>query len=172
MLPQNDLEMSFPQVWVSQTLRFVQERMVLHGPSAKATTEEVTAAVHICTVAHTEMWEEELGTPEKNGTSCPNLASLFLESICALFCCYRGHGIVNTRNRQISPSPLQKAGPALLAAAEPGPTSIHWTEVLENRLHLVASSILESYLEKYPVCSPRSVLGLPQGHNKAAWARN
>lgn len=44
--------------------------------------QEVTAAVHICTVVHTEMWEEELGAPKKkkkNGTNCPNLASLFLQ---------------------------------------------------------------------------------------------
>lgn len=64
-LPQNDLEMSFPQIWVSQALRFVQERSVLHGPSAEATTEEVTAAVHICNVVHTQMWEEELGAQKK-----------------------------------------------------------------------------------------------------------
>lgn len=79
-LPQNDLEMSSPQKWVTQTLKFVQERTALHGPSAKATTEEITAAVHICTVVHTEMWEEELGAQKKkNGTNCPNLTCLFLQ---------------------------------------------------------------------------------------------
>lgn len=93
--------------------------LVLH-----ATTEDITTAVYICIMIHTERWEEELGA-QKKGTKCPNLFCLVLQQIYVLLCCYRHHG---PANRQISPSsPLpssspQKAGSAALAGAELDPT--------------------------------------------------